>query len=126
MLSTNFTFILAMFRILFRCQCIFTNNPGLSTNLSYSCPSNIYEFISLLFNCHNPLFMSFYCLMSISRFIQLLFPYYSGFRLMWAPVNVGSRIMWTFYQGRIHFYITCTILLRLIWAIIRLMWTNQF
>ena len=34
---------------------------------------------------------------------------YSGFRLMWAPVNVGSRIMWTFYQGRILYcvyYIT--------------------
>ena len=28
---------------------------------------------------------------------------YSGFRLMWARVNVGSRSMWTFHQERKSF-----------------------
>ena len=34
--------------------------------------------------------------------------------IQWIPLNVGSRIMWTFYQGRILYM--CTILLRIIWA----------
>ena len=30
--------------------------------------------------------------------------YYSGFRLMWTPLNVGSRLMWTFHQERNRLY----------------------
>ena len=44
---------------------------------------------------------------------------------MWTPVNVGSRLMWTFHQERNRLYITCTKLLRLIWANIRLLWATQ-
>ena len=51
--------------------------------------------------------------------------YYSGFRLMWTPVNVGSRLMWTFHEERNRLYVTCTKLLRLIWANIRLLWATQ-
>ena len=50
---------------------------------------------------------------------------YSGFRLMWPPVNAGSPLMWTFHQEWNLLYITCTKLLRLIWANIRLLWATQ-
>ena len=44
---------------------------------------------------------------------------------MWAPVNVGSRLMWTFHQEQNPLYITGTKLLRLILANIRLLWATQ-
>ena len=33
----------------------------------------------------------------------LIFATPSGFCLMWTPINVDSRLMWTFYQERNHF-----------------------
>ena len=60
-----------------------------------------------------------------SGFRLMWTPVNVGSRLMWTPVNVGSRLMWTFHQERNRLYITCTKLLRLIWANIRLLWTTQ-